>query len=260
VLSDGFPGDWLPLPAVVRLRQWPAEQRKRVKRARWITTAAFERLRSGASVSAEELAEDVVVQGPRLRTTLDRLRDATGAVGSLFSVEQSAVGGEQTLSVYARVRAGFEATLQELFGELARTGFGADVSSGFGELEVASPLVRCAELDRPVESPDAVIVLSTFQPGVADPADGAWECLVKYGKLGPDFGVAEVFKRPLVMLRPGACLRTGEAMPVLGRAIGPGDLLAPETVAALEAQGARPLHLAFGLGLPARLGWQAEGQ
>src|SRR5712691_9939475 len=34
VLSDAFPGDWLPVPALVRLAEWPAPDRKAVKRVR----------------------------------------------------------------------------------------------------------------------------------------------------------------------------------------------------------------------------------
>ena len=32
VLSDAFPGDWLPVPAFTRLLDWPPDQRKTVKR------------------------------------------------------------------------------------------------------------------------------------------------------------------------------------------------------------------------------------
>jgi len=41
VLSDAFPGDWFPVPAAVRLAECPVEQRKTVKRAKWLSQKSF---------------------------------------------------------------------------------------------------------------------------------------------------------------------------------------------------------------------------
>ena len=43
VLSDAFPGDWLRVPAAVRLLDSLAEQRKTVKRAKWLSQESFGR-------------------------------------------------------------------------------------------------------------------------------------------------------------------------------------------------------------------------
>src|ERR1700722_15011279 len=44
VLSDAFPGDWLPVPAAVRLLDAPAELRKTVKQAKWLPLQSFARV------------------------------------------------------------------------------------------------------------------------------------------------------------------------------------------------------------------------
>lgn len=92
---------------------------------------------------------------------------------------------------------------------------------------------------------------STFQPGVDDPTEGVWETFTKFGKLGPDFGTENVFKRPLVMLRPGACFSPPvNSASVVGRAIPMTELLAQAEVNAFSNQSYTIIHYAFGLAVP----------
>jgi CRISPR-associated protein Csm4 len=264
VLSDAFPGDLLPVPLAVRLLPWPAEARKAVKRARWLAPAAFEQLRAGAAPALESLVvESPVVEHGHTRNTLGRLNDTTGDEGSLFThpehrleLGNPALTGADWLSIYVRVRPGFEARLLELFEELAAVGFGADASVGKGAFAFAGGAPELEPLHGPGVAPpgaNGAITLSTFQPGAGDPNTGLWESFTKHGKLGPDFGLEDVRKHPLLLCRPGACFLTDSPRPFLGRAVPMDELLPSAAAAALQERGAAIVHPAFALAVPARL-------
>jgi CRISPR-associated protein Csm4 len=93
VLSDAFPAGLLPVPAVLRAMPWPEEQRKRVKRARWLLAEDFYKLQKGVLPPAERLLPDDEVHQKllNLRNKLDRTSGTTGAAGEggLFSVEET---------------------------------------------------------------------------------------------------------------------------------------------------------------------------
>lgn len=260
VLSDAFPGNLLPVPEFVRLQIWPPEQRKAARKARWLSPEAFRGAQTGQAI----LFEDLVTNDPQkphaqTRNQIDRLTDTTGAGGQLFTLPEHWLGEKQDLldgtaylSVYVRVAPGFEEKLLAWFGELAQTGFGADASVGKGQFELLPGLEPMPQLDK-VEAADGVISLSTFQPGETDPTDGGWQAFTKFGKLGPDFGLENVFKRPLLMLRPGAFFRVAQSWPVLGRTIPMEQLLSPDVCQQLTAKAVRMAHLAYGLAVPVKL-------
>ena len=168
----------------------------------------------------------------------------------MFSREETLLAkGQSYLSVYARVDDQFREVFWRAVQELASVGYGADRSAGKGQFRLDGDLERDAALGR-VERAGALLVLSTFQPGATDPTDGAWDAFTKYGKLGPEFGLENIFKRPLVMFKPGASFPAAHR-PWLGRAIPMNDLLAPETAGTLRSRGVEVVHYAFGLGVPA---------
>jgi CRISPR-associated protein Csm4 len=257
VLSDAFPGDLLPIPITLRLQEWADEALKRVKRARWLPFEAFRHAQKGESLdSGHLLAEEAYETSDRLRNTLDR---ATGTTGddALFSTPETVLNTRAAiltdapyLSVYLRIASGYEARVLELFQLLALTGFGADVSAGRGAFEVASDLEPMDELGAERSGANGIVVLSTFQPAEQDPTDGYWELFTKYGKLGPDYGLENVFKRPLIMIRPGACFRCASNRGVVGRAIPMSELLPEDVGEIIASRGADVLHLAYGLALP----------
>ena len=116
------------------------------------------------------------------------------------------------------------------------------------------PTSRLREISgqhRRLEHPQGQQLLDATPAG--DPVDGAWETFIKYGKLGPDFGLENVFKRPLVLFRPGACFRGHAPQPWVGRSVPMAELLAPDAATALAARNTNVMHLAFGLALPAIL-------
>jgi len=256
VLSDAFPGDCLPFPVALRLQNWPADQRKSVKRTRWISTEAFRKLQCGAPLALTDLITTNGTQHySQLRNTLARQTNTTSERGSLFSREEWVLErGIFNLTLYVRLEPGFEGLFEDLLRELAQSGFGADVSAGKGQFRLDSKIESVDWLDKS-PSTGGCTILSTFQPGTDDSTEGYWESFTKYGKLGPDFGVDEVFKRPLLMLRAGACFNGLPEMGRLGRCIPMEELLAPAAVAHFSEHGMRLAHLAFGLAVP--MPWQS---
>lgn len=255
VLSDAYPGDMLPLPLQVRAQTWRADERKLVKRSRFVTSEHFRKARSGQRLTVSELGDDAsYLVRDRWRNAIDRSAGGTGAEGELFaSVETclaSAGGADSYLSVYAAVEEGWEERLAGLFRQLSDTGFGADASIGRGQFDFIDNVDDATWLQAGMERANGCVSLSTFQPGANDPTDGYWETFVKYGRLAPDFGIADVFKRPLLMFRPGASFRCAPAPVVLGRAVAMGELLSEESASALEANGYQIAHFAFGLAVP----------
>lgn len=251
ILSDAFPGDWLPLPAVVRLLDWAAEERKAVKRAKWLSREAFARMQHGARPTSDDLIRKRgAVEYTQLRNNIARYSSATGDGGGLFASRETVLDAEvNELTIYARIAGTFKNAFWSLFEELAECGFGADRSAGKGQFRLSSELEPANDIDRQPQS-NGCIVLSTFQPAATDPTDGAWESFTKYGKLGPDFGLENVFKRPMIVLRPGACFRGPPHLGWVGRAVPMQELLASDIVKRLDDRGAAVVHWAFGLCVP----------
>ena len=103
--------------------------------------------------------------------------------------------------MYVRVQDELKTRFWQWVEELASWGFGADRSAGKGQFRLNSALEPVPNLDK-ISGANGSVVLSTFQPTSGDPTDGAWELFTKYGKLGPDYGLENVFKRLLILLRP----------------------------------------------------------
>lgn len=266
VLSDAFPGDLLPIPAATRLADWPVELRKSVKRAAWLRPDAFVRACNGEPLDASDLVIDSpIAEYDHTRNTLSRMNDTTGMEGALFTLQEYRLnysagisGWGDGLSIYVRVRPRARELLLYLFDELACVGFGADVGIGKGAFGFPNGVPELEPVDlfqSDRRSGDkTLIVLSTFQPGPEDPTRGVWESFVKFGKLGPGLSGRGVEKRPLVLLRPGACfIAPSEARPYLGRAIPMEEILPAEITDDLRSQGVEVVHPAFGLTITANL-------
>lgn len=258
VVSDAFPGDWLPVPAFVRLLDRAPDQRKAVKRARWLTRDTFQRTQGGAPPAASDLISDSGFhESAQLHNTISRINSTTMDDGGLYSREEMLLArGQDWLTVYVRLEPGFRDVFWRAVREVATGGYGADRSAGKGQFRVDGDLEPVDALDQ-VAAPSGVTSLSTFQPNAGDPTDGAWDAFTKYGKVGPEFGLENVFKRPLVLFKPGASYRANCMCAWLGRAIPMNQLLAPDTVASLRSRGIEVIHYAFGLAVPVR--WPVVG-
>lgn len=259
VLSDALPAGMLPFPEVLRTADWPPEQRKVVKRAAFLSEEAFTRFQRGESPSVSELNSSIPFCSMiNMRNTVSRLTETTGQEGSLYAVREFVLDPHwRELDIYLRVANGYHRLVFELFQKLADVGFGADVSVGRGQFEVASELEPADWLDRRSDRSQGMVVLSTFQPGLSDPTTGYWQSFVKYGKIGPDFGLENIFKRPLLMFRPGACFQMEDApsRPWFGRAVPMAELVSPSIARDLREEGVNLMHIAYGLAVP-YAGWR----
>ena len=284
VLSDAFPGNLMPVPAVLRLADPPpGADRKALKRARWLRFESFLAVRAGRSCAPGDAVRDcdVFVDEVTRHNTLARDCDASLEEGGLFSrpdtmlrahvrrsdglapqasgngsfVPNPILDGAEYLSLYFRAADGPAIDLLlELLYALSQVGFGADVATGRGQFEVVGEPEPVLELDQPPLGSDGVIIPSTFQPGPQDPTEGLWETFPKFGKLGPDHGLRDVQKHTLILLRPGACFRVDRPRPFLGHALTMGSILPLSAADEMRRRNVEVIHAAFGLTVPMRLG------
>ena len=263
VISDAFPEGTLPAPALLPLRRWPAERRKEVKQLGWLSPEQFRAAQTGEAVALDEVPSIKIKRDIQMRNAIDRRAGTAGAAGGdLFQEAYSYLSKpDAVLELYARTSADGREILVEALHLLGQTGFGANASVGYGGFDVEDEPVRCPELDE-VEDADGFISLSTFQPAALDPVDGFWRVFIKYGKLAPEFQSwhpQAAFKRPQVMLEPGACFRTGDQpRPFYGGAVGTERLLLPEAAQALAARNVAPAQPAFALAVP--MAWRKENE
>jgi len=267
VLSDAMPGDLLPFPVHLRLSGWPdGADLKRVKRARWLAPDPFQAARSGSCPTAEAMLSDAdVFHGQtRQHNSLSRVTDASFSAekgGGIYQRPETVLlakwpsgEGADYLSVYVRILDSAIADLLiELFHQLSLAGFGADTATGRGQFDLPEDPVAVPNLDEPPPGANGVMALSTFQPGAADPVDGYWDAFPKFGKLGPDAGLADVRKNTLVLFRPGASFRTDPSSGFLGRAVPMRELLPAGAADELAARDFGIIHPAFALAVPATL-------
>ena len=109
------------------------------------------------------------------------------------------------------------------------------------------------KIDEPIKGANAVIVLSTFQPCANDPTIGCWETFPKFGKIGPGFGLTDVRKNTMLLLRPGACFASTTGRSFVGHAISMDRMLRRESFEDLRSREIEIVHPAFGLTVSARL-------
>lgn len=263
VISDAFPGEYLPAPACLPIWwDWPAAERKGIKQVRWLDAEDFTAIQKGSKPQGVPYLDDSprvsIEEGVRLRNSISRVSDTTGEGGELFEVPFSSLSDSDAgLTIFARTDDGKGLPiLTEAIEMLGQTGYGADASVGHGGFVLDGDPVPCAELDD-VAGADGFVSLSTFQPAAADPVDGLWRAFVKYGKLAPDFHNIAVFKRPQVMLSAGACFHTQRApKPFYGGPVGPERLLDDGARKSLADIGVHPVQSAFALAVP--MIWREE--
>ena len=260
VISDAFPGDALPAPAVLPLMDWQPDARKTVKQTRLLSASAFRETQNGRKPQLPTNGEAPVASvraGVRMRNSISRLTDAAAESDGLFEVRYSALNeADGRLTVYARADSDGLAILLDALDALGRTGYGARATSGYGAFDLDGDPAPRADLDD-VPDADAFVSLSTFQPAPSDPTEGCWRAFVKYGKMAPEFQSAAIFKRPQAMLEPGACFYAGGApRPFYGAAIEPERLLSEGDRRRLAEMDVHPLQPAFALALP--MVWEKE--
>lgn len=226
IISDAIPAGFLPAPANLReffdrgvdasLDTDRYSLLKNVKSAAFVTAEQFQSYQKGEPFDFAAV-EDQFISSVTLHNQINRFSNTTGTEGSLFELnERYARSGK--LSIYARIREGFEADARQLFELFAAGGFGKKKSTGKGAFAISS-FEAFAGFDG-IDKPNGFVSLSHFVPAQNDPVAGAYKTLVKYGKMGEEKGLGgNPFKKPLLMLKPGAVFRTDAVRPYYGRLI-----------------------------------------
>ncbi len=213
ILSDGFPGECLPVPMFDVGDITPGArsieeyvQYKKLKKARFITLKSFSQVRKEKHLISGFFDEPYVTV-EILHASLSRHTNSTGEEGQLYPTYESFLKEHETISVYIRCKNDWNKKVLELFEHLSLTGFGRDKSTGTGAFQIES-FEEFQDFDT-FEGANGFISLSTFVPDESDPTEGRWRLRVKRGFLGENAGEGNPFKRPLLQFEPGAVFKTG---------------------------------------------------
>lgn len=226
LLSDGFPHEYLPVPLSVHLLYPETEENTKnayhlaraLKKVRWLELGELKKVQAGKKPfqdirDIEEAAKrrpQKTVSVPHAQVS--RATGTTGEEGNYFEIPEYYVlplkeNEPPYISVYARIlQEGWRERLVQLLESLSGTGYGRRKAVGKGQFRVVSwEEVNLGE----VRDANGFVALSNFCPAANDPADGYYQTLVKYGKLGEELAHSgNPFKRPLIMLKAGSVFRT----------------------------------------------------
>ncbi len=158
---------------------------------------------------AEKKLESKVVV---MRTAIDRLT-GMAADGRLYDHEEMYFASGSQLDIWFKFFD--DSMIQKVtiwLEDLSIHGFGANASSGAGQIEIIS-FEKADDALPEAKEPDAFMSLSHFSPAAMDPVTGWYNYLVKRGKLGGQYAVglgarAHVWKFPFVMFTPGSIFKT----------------------------------------------------
>ena len=228
ILSDGFPAGYLPAPANLRtlfekgnstsLDSAGYTKLKTLKKLEFLTLEQFAQYRLGQTFDFADKIDKRQISAVTLHNSINRITNTTGDGGSLFELEERFVSGGM-LDIYARCEIGFKDDLCCLFDLFALGGFGKKRSSGKGAFSVTA-IEPFDGFSITNDAANGFISISHFIPAAGDPTQGAYRTMVKYGKMGEEkaFG-GNPFKKPLLMLKPGAVFQTGSVKPYYGRLV-----------------------------------------
>lgn len=247
IFSNVFPHGTLPLPmgcydtanrfeslAGKAERRAAYQQGKKLKGARFVERAAFDRIRAGNwSGFTGQLREENGREETTLHNMVSRdsgtVENLNGA-GNLFGSVRRFFDPSQRFDFY--VLTGLDRQrLSPVLELMLSLGIGADKSSGCGLFRLES-LEEERELPVPPEGANGFAALSNFLPAQLDPTEGSWQFLPKYPKLDREFAAGEMpFKKPLLFLKAGAMFRMDAPAPWYGRCLtGIAAVDAPVTV------------------------------
>jgi len=210
VVSDGFPGDYLPKPMAGNT--FPVEEdkdkeqalqiaqkAKKAKKTNWVTVQEFNTIINNGCIEIESKERQNIEIGV-MHNQISRITDTTEE-GSLY--ELSEVFWTNHLSIYFAVDCAVKNKIIELFEILALKGFGKRAAVGKGSF-IIEEVSEFNGLKVPSNA-NSFVSLSNYVPKADDPVWGQYKTFVKYGKLGQDYAYREnPFKKPLLMIRPGA--------------------------------------------------------
>ena len=241
VLSDGLPGDLLPAPLHMSLRKSKGDnieeykKAKELKKVSWLSPETFESVRRGGiEVEVQNFSKSFRIF-TTLHSSINRNTGTTGDEGSLFELEEFAIEAKElktdTLSIYLKIKDGWEEKIASLFKDLSLIGYGKKRSVGKGSFEIVGALEPFNKFDN-FGGANGFVTLSNFVPAKVDPTEGFYKTMVKYGKLGGEFtSSGNPFKKPIIMLNAGSVFYVkGDIKPFYGRIVEGVSPVKPEVV------------------------------
>ncbi len=148
---------------------------------------------------------------PVTRTAVDRI---TGSAreGRLFVADETFYGPDWKFEIWHKLDEGDDELLKRLtrwWRWIERNGFGRRKSAGRGVFRIEGLAEAGGELPQ-VEDPNGFVTLSAWVPRPGEPTDVTYHTRVKRGKLAETLALPSPWKKPLLMLDPGAVARLSD--------------------------------------------------
>lgn len=216
VVSDGFPGNFLPKPLSVEFTLSDPAERKEIKKIDFITPEEFTSAREGEKcmpIIRDDLFKTLLIP----HNTIDRLSSGTLKQGGVYTLEETFI---PKISIYIKVASEeWKDRIVHLVDSLSKTGYGRKKSIGKGQISIEE--VKEYNGFDGLKGANGFVSLSNFCPKENDPTNGLYRTFVKYGKLGEEFTFCgNPFKKPLLMFRTGSIFRTdGQPNDFYGRMV-----------------------------------------
>lgn len=188
-------------------RYLPLEQWDKI--AGRLSADALDEARREASQELHQLQE-TEQEHPVTRTAVDRI---TGSAreGRLFVAEETFYGPGRTFDVWHKLDdddGDLLGRVMEWWRWVEHNGFGRRKSAGHGAFRIKGEgLVEAGKKLPQVENPNGFVTLSAWMPRRGDPTKVTYRTRVKRGKLAEALALPSPWKKPLLMLEPGAVAR-----------------------------------------------------
>jgi len=207
VLSDGFPGDFLPRPFSAEFHSQDEERVKEIKKIAWVNLDDFNRIRKGHNFEPKLVDDKIISLSTSTHNAVNRLTNTTLSEGGVYTLEEIVM---PDVSIYIKVISNeWKEKVVELFEDLSKTGYGRKKSIGKGQFSVKG--ISEFSFDA-LEDSNGFVALSNFCPAKDNPTEGLYKTFVKYGKLGEEFTFCgNPFKKPLVMIKTGSVFKINDA-------------------------------------------------
>lgn len=144
------------------------------------------------------------------RTAIDRI---TGSAreGRLFVAEETFFAHPARFDIWHKLAdESLLPDLKQWWQWLERNGFGKRKSAGAGAFRITRLLEPANGVLPQAAAPNGFVSLSAWAPGHNDPTDVTYRTRVKRGKLAEQYALPSPWKKPLLLLEPGAVARLGE--------------------------------------------------
>ena len=216
IISDAFPSGFLPAPAnlndffsIFYQNDDPGNKYSAVKDAKSAEVLTFDQFESWRKgIPFDPIFPSIPIKSTMvLHNTINRFSGTTGDEGGLYEQEEKFTwNGKNWL--FIKSEDGLIDDVKKLFELLSRTGFGKKKATGKGVFKIL--LFNEFMGFENISDAEYFISLSHFIPAQSDPVEGWYKTTVKYGKMGGErVSSTNPFKKPLLMLCPGAVFKTG---------------------------------------------------